>query len=114
MAESHNPLILLSRGSELNRRPADYESAALPAELPRLDIWDLVPEAGFPFPRCRAPRTSAFYALLRSAINSEGRNQPPNDLWGAVQIRQSNQSQKKLGFQPNFFCDVPEAGFEPA
>ncbi len=26
-----------SRGPELNRRPADYESAALPAELPRLE-----------------------------------------------------------------------------
>ncbi len=25
-----------SRGADLNRRPADYESAALPTELPRL------------------------------------------------------------------------------
>src|SRR5487761_384277 len=30
-----------SRGADLNRRPADYESAALPTELPRLNHFNL-------------------------------------------------------------------------
>src|SRR5487761_26730 len=30
-----------SRGADLNRRPADYESAALPTELPRLNHLNL-------------------------------------------------------------------------
>src|SRR6202050_605973 len=64
-----------SRGPELNRRPDDYESSALPAELPRLSVCFQQLNAGTALIRCPFLAHGAFQFLHRSlrfrAVNDD-------------------------------------------